>query len=225
VEPLLLAVALVAYNGLVNLWGPFHGPAYVPMNLAVAGAVIGVGLGPLGLGASEIGFDDGWGADAGLGAALGAALAAPVLVAAFHPRTRRFVADERVRDVEATELAYRMIVRIPLGTAFLEEIAFRGVLFGAWRQHGVAVATVGSAVAFGLWHITPTWNLIRANRPSASGVGAAAGIAAAVATTTAAGAALAALRDASGGLAAPLALHATLNALATAAAAVAHHKT
>lgn len=222
--PLLLAVALVTYNGAVNLWKPFHRWAYVPLNLAVATAVIGVGLGPLDLSAREIGFRGGFPLDAAAGAALGIGLTLPVFGAALHRRTRRLVADERVRGVGARELAYRMLVRIPAGTAFLEEVAFRGVLYAAWRPDGAIAAAAFSSIAFGLWHVTPTLNLIRANRPSASPIGAAAGMAAAVVVTAAAGVGFAALREACGGLGAPMGFHAALNSATTAGAALAHRR-
>lgn len=222
--PFLLAVALVVYNSVVNLWGPFHRWAYVPLNLVIAGTVIGLGLGPLNLSASEIGFGGGFGIDAATGAGLGLALALPVLGAAWHPRSRRFVADRRVRSRGAKDLAYQMIIRIPAGTAFLEEVAFRGVLYAAWRPGGIAAATLFSALAFGFWHVTPTWNLIRANRLGTSPARAFAEIGAAVALTAVAGVGFAALREARGGLGTPLALHAVINSVATAAAVLAHRR-
>ncbi len=219
--PLLLGPALVLYNGLINLWPPFHNGAYVPLNVAVAGVVTAVGFGPLNLSAAEMGFTDGWAIDLALGAAIGLALAAPVVIMAVAPRTRHLVADERMRRVGGNALLYRTLVRVPIGTALLEEVAFRGVLYGAWRADGVVRATLASAALFGLWHITPAREMIRANRPRASRQLVLAWIAGTIALTGATGAGFAALREATNGVAAPFALHAMLNSVSSLAAAVA----
>ncbi len=58
-------------------------------------------------------------------------------------------------------MAYQTLLRIPLGTALLEEVAFRGVLFGVWLETaGARRALIGSSVAFALWHIAPTVELL-----------------------------------------------------------------
>jgi len=219
--PVLLATGLVVYNSAANGWAPFRGWAYVPMNIAATVAVAAVGTGPLGLSATQVGFGAGWGSDALLGLGIGAALAVPVFIAAMMPRTRRLVADERVRGLGGPRLLYRGIVRIPVGTALLEELSFRGVLYGAWRPHGVLVAVFASAVPFGLWHISPTINLLDANRPGARPRSQSKALLGAVVFTTAAGIGFAALREAGGTLGIPLGLHMAINSLATVAAVLA----
>ena len=58
-------------------------------------------------------------------------------------------------------LAYQTLLRIPLGTALFEELAFRGVLHGVWsRAAGERRAIIGGSVAFGLWHVTQTVELL-----------------------------------------------------------------
>src|SRR5437867_3723455 len=104
--PVLLAVALVAYNTAANFWAPFRGWAYVPMNLAAAAAVWWVGASAFGLSAAQIGFGPGWIGDAAIGAAIGAGLAFPAFVAAAFPKTRRLVADERVRRLGPAAVVY-----------------------------------------------------------------------------------------------------------------------
>ncbi|MGH2794298.1 MAG: CPBP family intramembrane glutamic endopeptidase [Actinomycetota bacterium] len=217
--PFLLGVALVIYNGLVNLWPLFHGGAYVPLNLAAAGLVAIVGGFAFDLSAAGMGFTSGWGTDLVVGAGLGLALAAPVLGMAWLPRMRRFVADERMRGVTGAALAYKTLIRVPLGTALLEELAFRGVLYGAWLGEGVVFATVASAAAFGLWHVTPARDMIRLNRPSASRAAVLTWIGGTIVVTGLAGAGFALLRDATNGIAAPFALHATLNSMTSLGAA------
>jgi membrane protease YdiL (CAAX protease family) len=108
-----------------------------------------------------------------------------------------------------------------VGTALLEETAFRGVLYGAWLPHGAVVAAIGSAIPFGLWHVSPTVNLVEANRPD-SGTRRTLGVVlAAVALTGLVGSGFGALRAATGTLGVPLGIHATLNSLATLASALA----
>jgi membrane protease YdiL (CAAX protease family) len=78
--------------------------------------------------------------------AFGTALTVPALRAAFY--------DGGVGAPGLRELLWLALVRIPLGTIALEEVAFRGVLpalFGGgqrWRWPAV----LGAATLFGLWH-------------------------------------------------------------------------
>jgi uncharacterized protein len=213
---------LVAYNNVLNLWAPFNGPAYVPLNVATALVLLTIGMTTMGLDAHELGLEGGHLTGALTGLAVAAALATPLLLLSRSRGPARIIADERVAELAGAELAFQVLVRIPLGTALLEELAFRGILLGAMGHHGNVAAVVTSAVVFGLWHVTPTHNLILANRPDVSQRAVAAAICGAVLFTTLAGLALAYLRLRSGTLAAPFALHATLNSVATVAAVVAH---
>jgi membrane protease YdiL (CAAX protease family) len=214
----LIAVGLLAYNNLVNLWRGFSGVAYVPLNLAVTGVVLAAGGWGLDLTRDEMGL--GWGG-LGVGLAIGAALAAPVVVLGLIRRTAGFVADRRLAGVTAAGGLFVVALRIPIGTALLEEVAFRGVLYGAWRGSGAIAAAVASSAVFALWHVTPTVNLVRANRPSASAALRTTVVAAGAAFTCVAGLGFAWLRDRYGSIAAPWALHATVNSLSAAAALVA----
>jgi uncharacterized protein len=219
-----LVCFLVAYNNVLNLWPPFNGPAYVPLNLATGLALLTIGTTTMGLDAGELGLEGDHLSGALTGLALAAALSIPLLLLARSRRTARVVADDRVAGLYGRGLAYQVLVRIPLGTAVLEEMAFRGLLFGAMAHRGEVAAAVTSSVVFGLWHVTPTHNLILANRPDVSQRAVAAGIYGAVLFTTLAGLALTYLRIRTGTLAAPLALHAALNSLATLAAVAAHRR-
>lgn len=216
-----LAAGLVAYNNLVNLWRPFHGALYVPLNLVVAGAVLAVGFGPGDLSRDRIGFD----ASGALPAAW--IVGAFVVVLALAFRSRRgiaLLADARLAGTSGARAAYVALVRIPLGTVVLEEVAFRGVLFGLWRPHGALVAALASSAAFGLWHVTPTWHLVRANRPQATWRPTSMAVAGGVLFTAAAGVFLSWLRESCGGLVAPFVVHAGLNSCASVAAVAAHRR-
>jgi membrane protease YdiL (CAAX protease family) len=61
-------------------------------------------------------------------------------------------------------VAYQTLVRIPLGTVVLEEVAFRGVVLGlGGSAYGWVWATVLSAALFGMWHALPARDLVRLN--------------------------------------------------------------
>jgi membrane protease YdiL (CAAX protease family) len=133
-------------------------------------------------------------------------------LAALTPATRPLLDDQRIADLDRRQLAYQVLLRIPVGTVAWEEIAFRGVLQAALRRvlAEPAATAVGSAV-FGLWHIRPTAEALAVNH-LAAGRGARIGAVTAVAAGTAgAGALLSLLRERSGSLAAPVLLHLAAN--------------
>jgi len=218
VDVLLLAAGLVAYNNLLNRWAWFNGAPFVPLNLAAAALLVAIALGPLELTARAIGLDLSVGGLA-FGATIGLALVSPLFVLATNSKTARLIADERSAGLAGRKLAYQTMARVPLGTALLEEIAFRGVLFAAASSAGTLAAATISSIAFGLWHIMPSLNMLAANRPGAPHMTKLVFTAGTVALTTAAGFGLVFLRVQTGDLGAPLAAHATLNSFATLAAA------
>ncbi len=151
-----------------------------------------------------------------------AALLGTAAVLSLLPRLRapaRFFADQRVADLDRGELVRYALIRIPLGTALLEEVAFRGVLFGAWDAvASTAAAVIGSSAVFGLWHVGPTWEALRLNRFAGGPRRAAAAVAAGVLATAVGGVGLVALRLLTGGIWGPLFVHASVNAVAAATA-------
>lgn len=215
---ILVTLALSVYNNVANLWPPFNRAAYVPANLLAAAALVVTATRILGLTEDELGLSGVSAADAALGALAGGLVAAPLFVLIASRRGAGLVADRRVSGLRGRALAYQTLIRVPLGTALLEEIAFRGVLFAAWRPEGEAVAYVVSSAVFGLWHVSPAATMVRVNRPRA---GLVLPIAGTVAVTALAGAGLTWLRVETGSLVAPFALHATLNSLATLAGSLA----
>src|SRR3984893_4555716 len=99
-------------------------------------------------------------------------LAAIVLAAgAALPLTRDAFRDSRYH----LDLAHALLtafVLIPVGTVLLEEIAFRGVLWGLLRRiGGNVVATTVSSALFGLWHILPSLWLGTDNEAIGNAVG------------------------------------------------------
>ena len=124
-------------------------------------------------------------------------------------------------------MAFYVLVRIPVGTALTEELVFRGVLIAAWRAAGAStfVAALCASLAFGLWHIEPTKIGMHMNDPNASRQKVAVAVAGALVLTTIAGLGLSWLRVTSGGLLAPIVVHAGINSLSALAAsrALAEH--
>lgn len=211
-----LAVLLVAYNTALNLL-QLPGVLYVPANASLAGILLLLGrwsgLGRADLGLSGVGPGLRW------GGAIAAIMAVGLLVALAVPALRPVLADQRVAGITATTLVFRALVRIPLGTALLEEVAFRGVLHGLLADaRGVAWAVAGSAAAFGVWHVGPAIELVRANDFSWGPGLTALFVIGAVVGTAAGGIVLSWLRIRTGGLVGPFVVHASANSLATLAA-------
>jgi uncharacterized protein len=123
--------------------------------------------------------------------------------------------EHRIAPVDGSwaGVAVRVLVVLPLLTVIPEELAFRGVTWALLRRAaGTRVATVGSSVLFGLWHVLAALGGGPANETAAGALGAGtAGVAARVAGTVLvtflAGLLLAALRAGSDSLLAPIGVH------------------
>jgi len=87
-----------------------------------------------------------------------AAAAVPIggfAVAAALPSARTRLA-ERTDDTTTAEFLEWILVRIPVGTVFAEELIFRGTVSPVLEDaFGLAVGGGLAATAFGLWHIRP----------------------------------------------------------------------
>jgi len=213
--------ALAAYNIVQNL--VISERAYVPVNLATtAGLVVfgrrsGISLDDMGLSRERM--------REGLlvGGAVGAAVGAAALAAGSDRRFASWFLDERAQGHRRGQVVYRVAVRFPLGTALFEEIAFRGVLDGLWRRSsGVRAARLTTAMAFGAWHLIPTFRFYpemgaaRGSVPSVEERGAAALWGAIL--TGASGLGFTALRERTGSVAAPWFVHAAINTVSYLAA-------
>ena len=213
---LVLAIVLVAYSSLTNRT-PSRESTYLARNVAVGLLLTGVarmaGLSWVQLGLGTTALHAGWRwAQLGLLVVV-VGMALTGLVASVVPRVRRLVvADPRV-DLSAGRLWFQVLVRIPVGTAAFEELAFRGVLLAAFGQAlPTAGAVAAQALVFGLWHVGPTRLTLRSTRRT-SGTRETAVVAVAVAATAAAGVVLAVLRLVADSLVAPVVVHAAVNGL------------
>lgn len=196
----LVLGVLVLHNLLTNLWFTDRW-TYVPVNLVTAASLVAV---------SGVGVPAGawWPAVA----AAAVVLATIALVGAVAPRV---FADQRMAGVGVRGTAWRALVRIPLGTVVLEEVAFRAVL-------PALLPPVAAAGLFGLWHIAPTVKALDVNGVRRQR---ALTVTGAVAVTAVVGLVLWELRVATGGLAAPALVHMAANSGATVAAWVVLRRT
>jgi len=153
----LLVTATVLVNLVLPVW------AYPLCGLVVVAALLAVARWS-GLRARSIGLDSrhlrrpaifGLVGLAAIGLVFGVAVAIPAL--------RGLFSGGRLETLGIGTLLWVTLIRIPLGTVLLEEIAFRGVLpalLGAgdrWRWRPVLVA----AALFGLWHAFPSMALLQ----------------------------------------------------------------
>jgi membrane protease YdiL (CAAX protease family) len=218
---LILTAHNLVQNSVLNERG------YVSGNLVVSGLLVGVGR-AAGLGWDEMGFAAGdTRKSLRIGAGAAVASAAIMVVALGRPRTQRLLQDERASIGSPRDIARRALLRFPLGTAMFEEVAFRGVLPALLRRsHRPGSAEMGSAIAFGLWHLIPTHRALEGN-PIGRGKSSAQRAMVTVIGATAAGVAGLALgwtRRATGNLLAPWLVHTSLNTLSYLAAVTANRR-
>ena len=213
----ILAVGfLAAVNVAGNLWLPSW--SYLPVNLAAVILLLGIGRRG-GAGPEELGLRrDRLGRGLAAGILVALAVAAVIALAAAIPATRGFFEDERAGGVAVGGLMYQVLLRIPLGTALFEEVAFRGVLLGlGLRLWSTTRAVWVSSLLFGLWHVLPALSVADQN-DAVTGAPPALVMAGAVATTVVAGLMFAVVRLRARHLVAVVLMHAATNSLAFTAA-------
>jgi membrane protease YdiL (CAAX protease family) len=186
-------------------------PAYIPTNLAVGAVLVAVAR-RAGSSWDELGLDRRH-VRPGLavGAAAASAAVAGMVLAAALPATQGLFDDERVpAEASGGERLYQTALRIPVGTAVFEELAFRGVLLALLRRRlSLSAAVAVDSALFGLWHIVPTLATARAN--GIVGVGRVGLVIGSVAATAVGGAVFCALRLRGRHLVAPVLLHVAFN--------------
>lgn len=151
---LALAVSNVMSNRVLPGW------AYVPWNVCVA--VLLVVLGRSVVTPEQMGLTR-WRSGAAWGAVLFVLTAGVLLLGLTMPVFHEMFHDRRVEAGVGTWL-YQVVVRIPLGTALLEEVAFRAVLPALFAlRWGVLRGYVAASLCFGLWHVLPALTLNEVN--------------------------------------------------------------
>ncbi len=169
----MLAVANVMSNRVIPSW------AYVPWSLAVAATIVLLARRSVPL--AEMGFTE-WRRGLAWGGVLFVLTVAVLALAVAMPVFNEMYHDRRVSDGTATWL-YQAFLRIPLGTAVLEETAFRAVLPALFAvRWGVLRGCVLASLCFGAWHVLPALGLAEVNPVAARVFGTGAvGVAVAVA--------------------------------------------
>jgi membrane protease YdiL (CAAX protease family) len=163
---LLLAVANVMSNQVLPDW------AYVPWNGSVAICLVLVARSSVDL--ESMGFAR-WRHGVAWGAVLATLTIGALLIALLMPVFHEMYQDRRVSAGIGT-LLYQTVLRIPVGTALLEEVAFRAVLPALFvARWGVVRGYAAASICFGLWHVLPALSLNKVNpvatRLFGSGVG------------------------------------------------------
>ena len=207
---LACCAVLAAYNNVLGVH-PWHNRRYVRVNLCATGAALAAAT-LSGLTQADLGLGRGRWLPGRTGYRLAGTVGAGWLLVAVVPAARPLLGDKRITSLNGPAAAYQALIRIPVGTALWEEIAFRGVLQAALRRvMPKATAIAVTSCVFGLWHIRPTLQALRANGLASTRGRAVAGVAAAVATTTAGGVVFSWLRERSGSLTAPILVHVATN--------------
>jgi len=148
---------IVANEILDSLW-------YIPFNLAILGVAVAIARHAhvtwVDMGMWRERFRQG----IQLGLLVMAAIAVIIALGVAIPATREIFYDDRVIGESTGVILFNALVRIPIATAFYEEMLFRGVLFGMFaRKWQPLWAGLMSATLFGLWHILPTLNTLEVN--------------------------------------------------------------
>lgn len=211
---LAILAAIGTYNLVQNLLLPVR--AYVPANLAASLGLVGMAR-RYGCSWDDLGLKPAAARD---GFRLGlAGVAASVIVAvgaSANRTTRKYLLDERAARQRHGDIAHRVLVRLPIGTALFEEVAFRGVVEAMWRRSGENPrrSAVVAAVGFGMWHLIPATQALTGNPLGprfTSSMSRAGVILAGALLTTFSSLGFSWMRDRSGSLIAPWMTHAAIN--------------
>jgi uncharacterized protein len=217
----VITVVILAIVNVVDVKVPHAslvaGPACAAVLLGLA-RLAGLSWAELGLGPGTWRRGMAW-------AAAEIGIVALVLAAgAALPLTREAFRDSRYHLGWADALLTAFVL-IPVGTVLLEEVAFRGVLWGLFRRlGGTFLATAASSALFGLWHILPSLGLAADNEAIGGAVGRGRSaqvitVVGTVAFTAASGVVFCELRRRSGSILASAGLHWAVNGLSVLASA------
>jgi membrane protease YdiL (CAAX protease family) len=215
-QELVLVILILLYGTVLARLVPRKYHLYLNISIALVAVLLGIAfnvtLEQMGLGLRHI--------LPGIYVAIGASLVitvATLIISAIPPLRRYFLGDD-LAQASGKLIAFEAAIRIPLGTALIEEILFRGVLLGLLLlNNSTLVAIIVSAIIFGLWHIFPTINTLENNDGVASTINdkkarKAGSIIGVIIITTIAGIFFGWLRVAANSVLAPWLLHWSINA-------------
>jgi membrane protease YdiL (CAAX protease family) len=201
IRALILAAALIGWSGLVAPRLPARW--LVPIQAALGGVLVSSAGAPLGLRPPAL-----W-RGGRLGFAVAGAVAAAVGSSTVLPPVRHAMGERELPRPAAGWL----LIRIPIGTVWSEEAAFRGALGTVAAQaFGPRLGRVLQATAFGLSHV-------------ADARGAGESVGGTVLVTGVAGWAFGWLHDRTGSLVAPMLAHLAINEAGAVAALLVKNQT
>lgn len=100
-----------------------------------------------------------------VGMAVSAVIIGAVLAVSGLRHTRPFFMENPLTHASRKKRFYESFVRIPLSTALIEELLFRGFFLGLLLQNNSPlVASLWCSLVFGIWHIAPTLNTLGDNQ-------------------------------------------------------------
>ena len=163
-QALLLSLLLLLYGNLTSLAGPERRSDFLLYsNLGLLSLLLlwsrwlGFSMAELGLAGAQVRVSALW------GVALGLLLALPplafIVLAPFV--TGGSVQAGEINDLSGSEIAFRLALQVPLGTALFEEVTFRGILYASWlRAADIRRTVLGTGVVFALWHTVITFRSV-----------------------------------------------------------------
>jgi membrane protease YdiL (CAAX protease family) len=198
----------------------FHVVTHASAGIAAVGAAAALGASVDDLGMDPARFRSAVRAGLLAGALPVLGVAASIFVPALEP----VLADPRAEHDSRAELAYRLALDIPIGTALYEELVFRSALLSLARRRWSDPAAIAiTSAAFGLWHVLPALE-DRQHNSVAQRYPLVATVAPTVLSTAIAGAWFAVLRQRAGHVIAPMIAHASVNAAGLLAASIANRR-
>lgn len=201
VVAIVVCVAVGALNNLLHVVPPDRRRVLGPVVLVTAATAAAVWSLRAGTLTSGLAAAVPW----TLGAAAVAGLV--VVVTEVVPSLRGSLADSRMAAMDRSTFARHVLLRIPVLTALVEELLFRGALWVVLRGvGGDVVALVGTAVVFALSHV-----MVAAEQAHREDRDVVAWVGVTLVATFVAGLALGWLRLVTGGLWAPAGVHAAVN--------------
>jgi membrane protease YdiL (CAAX protease family) len=158
----VVIIAILVYGTILARFIPRK--AHISSNLLAALATIAFGL-FLGLSLPQMGLTlSGVKSIIIISALTTGAIFLATLAVSFLPFLRHIFLGESFANARVRKVFFEAGFRIPLGTALVEEILFRGVLLGILLQsYSPLVSSIIAATVFGLWHIAPSINSIESN--------------------------------------------------------------
>lgn len=224
-QELVLVILILLYGTVLARLVPLRYHLFLNIGISAVAIILGLAFG---LNYTEMGISI-FSILPGIAVAFAATTAIIIgtLVISVIPPLRHYFLGNNLAHASGKLIAFEAAIRIPFGTALVEEILFRGVLLGLLLAHHTpTMAIIISAAIFGFWHIFPTINSLENNQVMAAKMkgqkkrktGAVAG---AVLLTSIAGLIFGWLRLLAGSIIAPWLVHWSINASGVLGVAVA----